>query len=94
MTVKELTIDQIIRRAIEDGLTLEIDYSKDGSKNTSRVISQIALSDKYGLEYISAHCNKRNEQRFFKISRILDAKIIGAKFNANKPIFSLYGEKY
>ena len=92
--MKELTIDQIIRRAIEEGLTLEIDYSRDGSETTSRVISQIALSDKYGLEYISAHCNKRNEQRTFKISRILDARIMGAKFNASKPIFSLYGEKF
>ena len=101
-----VTIDHIIRRAIEDGLTLEIDYVKDSFEKSSRIISDIKISQKYGLGYISAYCHMREEERTFKISRIVDARIVanpnrGTKkplfnyvFDASKPIFNLYGEDY
>ena len=86
-----VSIEQLIRRAIEDGLTLEIDYAKNSYEKSSRVISNITL---------------REEDRTFKISRIVDARIVPSSskrtakqmfnydFDPSKPIFNLYGEEY
>ncbi len=52
---KGVTIEQIIWRAIEDGLTLEIDYAKNSYKKSSRVINKVSISEEYGIEYISAY---------------------------------------
>lgn len=101
-----ILIEQIIRRAIEDGLTLEIDYAKNSYEKSSRVISNITLSAEYGIGYISAYCHMREEDRTFKISRIIDARIVPSPgkrtakqmfnydFDPSKPLFKLYGEKY
>lgn len=101
-----ISIEQIIRRAIEDGLTLEIDYAKNSYEKSSRVISNINLSTEYGMGYISAYCHMRGEDRTFKISRIVGARIVPSSgkrtakqmfnydFDPSKPIFNLYGEKY
>jgi len=99
-------IEQLIKRAIEDGLTLKIEYAKNSYENSSRVISNIKISQEYGLGYISAYCHMREEERTFKMSRIVDARIVHSSskrqgkqllnydFDPSKPIFNLYGEKY
>lgn len=101
-----VTIQQIIRRSIEYGLTLEIEYAKNSFEKSSRIISDISVSEEYGLGYISAYCHMKEEQRTFKISRIVDARIVSNsskrtakqlynyEFDASKPIFNLYGEEY
>ena len=101
-----ITIEQLIKRAIEDGLTLEIDYAKNSLEKSSRVISNIKISQEYGFGYISAYCHMREEERTFKISRIVDARIVSGSskrkikklinydFDPSKPIFNLYGERY
>lgn len=101
-----VTIHNIISRAIKDGLTLEIDYAKNSYEKSTRVISDVSISEEYGNDYISAYCHLRGEQRTFKISRIVDARIVPRSnkrtakqlfnydFDASKPIFNLYGEKY
>ena len=103
---EEISIYDLISRAIDDGLALEITYVKNSYDKSVRVISDISISDDYGPGYISAFCHKRNEERTFKISRILDAHIVSMmaeeyiepkenyEFNPNKPIFKLYGESY
>ena len=100
-----ITIEQLIKRAIEDGLTLEIDYAKNSLEKSSRVISYIKTSQEYGFGYISAFCHMKKEERTFKISRIVDARIVtnpnrrtikpqfNYEFDASKPIFNLYGEE-
>ena len=101
-----VSIEQLIRHAIEDGLTLEIDYAKNSYEKSSRVISHITLSTEYGTGYISAYCHMRGEDRTFKISRIIDARIVpnpnrkiikpqvNYEFDPSKSIFNLYGEEY
>ncbi len=101
-----VTTEQIIRRAIDEGLTLEIEYAKDSFEKSSRVISDISVSDEYGLGYISAYCHMRGEQRTFKVSKIVYARIVPNsskrtekqlspyEFDVSKPIFNLYGEEY
>ena len=101
-----ITIEQLIKRAIEDGLTLQIEYAKNSFEKSSRVISNIKISQEYGFGYISAYCHSRNEERTFKLSRIVDAQIVrnpmreakkqllNYEFDPTKPIFNLYGERY
>lgn len=101
-----VTVPKLIQRAIEDKLTLEIDYAKSDYEKSTRTISDIAISDEYGVGYISAYCHMREEQRTFKMSRIIDARIVPSsakraakqltnyEFDASKPIFNLYGEKF
>lgn len=101
-----ITIEQLIRRAIDDDLTVEIEYAKNSFEKSSRVISDISVSDEYGIEYISAYCHMRKERRTFKISRIMDTRIVpradkriakkshNYEFDESKTIFNLYGEEY
>lgn len=98
-----ITIEQIIRRAINDGLTLEIEYAKNSSEKSSRVISDVSLSEEHGAGYISAYCHMKEDKRTFKVSRIVYARIVPKRtekqlndydFDASKPIFNLYGEEY
>lgn len=103
---EEATIELMIQRAIEDGLTLEIEYAKNNYEKSKRVISDVSISEEYGDGYISAFCHLRQENRTFKISRIIEARIIPCPtqkresqvynyvFDASKPIFNLYGNKY
>ena len=103
---KGVAIEQIVRRAIEDGLTIEIEYVKNNSEKSLRVISDVSLSKECGSEYVSAYCHKSSAQRTFKISRIVDARIVpdssksivqqsyNYEYDGKKPIFNLYGEKY
>lgn len=100
------TIGLIIQRAIEDGLTLEIEYAKSDFDKSKRIISDVTISDEYGVGYISAFCHMRQDNRTFKLSRIVDARIIPGSsqkrerqlynyvFDASKPIFNLYGDIY
>lgn len=107
MTMEEgVTIEQLIKHAIEEDLTLEIDYLNYSDEKSTRVISDINISQERGEGYISAYCHMRDEQRTLKISRITDARIVPAvakrqdksllnyEFDPSKPIFNLYGEKY
>lgn len=98
-----ITILQLIKRAQEDDLTLEIDYVKEGFPKSTRTISDISESNEYGVGYIRAFCHTRGEERTFKISRIVDARIVPTtqykplpnyEFDRSKPIFNLFGEKY
>lgn len=101
-----VTISKLIQRAIEDNLTLEIEYAKNDFEKSTRTISDVTISDEYGVGYISAYCHMREEQRTFKMSRIVGARIVPSsgkrasqqlfnyEFDASKPIFNLYGEEY
>ena len=69
-----VTIEQIIRRAIEDGLTLEIEYAKNSFEKSTRVISDARLGPNSSKRTSKQLCNY--------------------EFDASKPIFNLYGEKF
>ena len=97
---KGTSIKQIVVLAILKKQTLKIDYVNNKNEVSTRTISNIALSNDYGSEYIKAFCHLKNEERTFKICNILKAKVVEAvdplkyEFDASKPIFNLYGEKY
>lgn len=69
-------IEDIIRQASVEDKKVLIQYKKDNGEVSDRVIGSIVPSEKYGDGYIEAFCYKRNDQRTFRIDRIMDAKMI------------------
>lgn len=86
MSEKEIPLSiktDIIHNAIENGAELEITYLKTSDEKSKRIIKPIAFETVsfggkkiYGLK---AFCHKRNEERFFKIERILEINEIKNK---------------
>lgn len=64
-------IREYIDDAIRTGKTVTIKYIKYEGEYSVRQISDIQYSDKFGDDYIQAFCHKRQENRTFKISRII-----------------------
>ncbi len=68
----------VIKKAIEDGMTLEIVYLKPSDEKTTRVVRPKAVGEmEYrGKKYLGmrAFCLMRNEERVFRIDRILEIK--------------------
>jgi len=68
----------VIRKAIENRASLEIVYLKPSDEKTTRVVRPEAVGEmKYrGKKYLGmrAFCLKRNEDRVFRIDRILEIK--------------------
>ena len=85
-----MVLRQLINKAIEKGLMLQIDYVNNKRERSLRIISKISISPKYSEGYITAYCHIRKEERTFRISNIVDADI----FDLTKPIFNLYGDIY
>jgi predicted DNA-binding transcriptional regulator YafY len=69
---------KIIRKAIENKGLLEIVYLKPSDEKTTRIIKPEAVGEMeyQGKKYLGlqAFCLKRNEDRVFRIDRILEIK--------------------
>lgn len=64
-------IQEYLGDAINHGKTVTIKYIKYTGEYSTRQISNIHYSDEFGPDYIKAFCHLRNEDRTFKISRII-----------------------
>jgi len=71
---------EVIRKAIENKLSLEIVYLKPSDEKTTRVVRPEAVGEmEYrGKKYLGmqAYCLKRNEERVFRIDRILEIEVL------------------
>jgi ATP-dependent DNA helicase PIF1 len=69
---------EIIKRAIQNKLSLEIVYLKPSDEKTTRIVRPEAVGEmEYrGKKYLGmqAFCLKRNEERVFRIDRILEIR--------------------
>jgi ATP-dependent exoDNAse (exonuclease V) alpha subunit len=69
---------EVIRKAIENEASLEIVYLKPSDEKTTRVVRPEAVGEmEYrGKKYLGmrAFCLKRNEERVFRVDRILEIK--------------------
>ena len=74
-----MTIEEVIHRAVVLELTIEIDYCTRSGNVYTFHISDISYSRQYGAMYIQAFCLEVEEERTFKISRIL--KVNGHGFS-------------
>lgn len=64
----------VVEQAIDDCLTLEIDYFNRNGENSKRKIEPHLLVLKQNIWYVYAYCHVRQEFRLFKIARIKSAK--------------------
>ena len=68
----------LINRAIEDRGALEIVYLKPSDEKSTRIVRPLSVGEmEYGgKKYLGmrAFCLKRNEQRTFRVDRILEIK--------------------
>ena len=69
---------EVIRKAIENEASLEIVYLKPSDEKTTRVVRPKAVGEMeyHGKKYLGmrAFCLKRNEDRVFRVDRILEIK--------------------
>ncbi|MGQ9465591.1 MAG: AAA family ATPase [bacterium] len=80
---KEMSLEdreKVIKEAIKDNAPLEITYLKPNDEKSKRIIIPIAIGD-YSFQGknffgLRAFCKKRNEERTFRLDRILSIKII------------------
>lgn len=70
----------IIQKAINENSELEITYLKNNDEKTRRIIKPIKVGEMTYLNKnfigITAFCKKRNEERVFRVDRILEIKIL------------------
>ena len=66
-----MSIEEVINRAVQLGQTIEIEYCTRAGKVFICKISDIRYSQYYGGEYIEAYRLDIQEDRTFKISRIM-----------------------
>lgn len=80
-----MTVKEYITKAIRENKSITIKYRKfDGSISTRR-LSNVEYSDEFGEDYIQAYCHLRNENRTFKISRIIEVDGIKASVSTFSP---------
>jgi ATP-dependent DNA helicase PIF1 len=70
----------MIRKAIESEMTLEIVYLKPNDEKSTRVVRPEAVGEMefHGKKYLGmrAFCLKRNEERTFRVDRILEIEVL------------------
>ena len=74
-----MSIEEVINRAVQLGQTIEMEYCTRAGKGFTCKISDIRYSQYYGGEYIEAYRLDIQEDRTFKISRIM--KVNGHAFS-------------
>jgi len=71
---------ELIKKAISEGMPLEIIYLKPNNEKNTRIVRPIEVGDmEYkGKKYIGmrAFCNFRQEERIFRVDRILKLKVL------------------
>ena len=74
-----MTIEEVVHRAVVLSQTIEIEYCTRNGNVYSFHINNISYSRSYGAMYIQAYCLEVEEDRTFKISRIM--KVNGHSFS-------------
>lgn len=75
-----------IKKAIDTGATIEIEYTKPDGTSSVRKLSEVAFSSSYGPTYIEAFCHMRNGTRTFKIGRISKVTFLNKQNSSNGPV--------
>ena len=74
-----MTIEEVIHRAVVLKQTIEIEYCTRSGNVYSFHINNIVYSRRYGAMYVQAYCLEVEEDRTFKICRIM--KVDGHSFS-------------
>lgn len=71
-----LHIMTTLSTAISDNKKIKIEYENFNGDKTERILSQIQVSTEFGNTHIQAYCHYRNEERTFKVNRIMKISIV------------------
>jgi hypothetical protein len=74
-----LSTKDIIELAIQNGKDVVINYQNYNGVSSARRLSQLSINNEfigYQNAHIKAYCHKRNEERSFKIARIISAQLV------------------
>lgn len=74
----------VCERAVDEGLSIEIDYISRSGEHSLRVIDPHVLIFKQNVWYVYAFCHTKQDWRTFKIGRIKSAHYTGGKFEKKK----------
>lgn len=90
-----MTIESEIRRAVNGGYAIEIKYEKYSGEVSQRKVSALSYNNEFGeYGYSNAHikgyCHLRNEERTFKISRIMAVRVLPSGSWVNRSVNSAY----
>ena len=86
-----MSIEEVINRAVQLGQTIEIEYCTRAGKVFTCKISDIRYSQYYGGEYIEAYRLDIQENRTFKISRIMK---VNGQYSGARLAIILIGYRY
>lgn len=84
---KEVDIFLTLRRAMESRWKVELDYVNIQNKRSRRVFCPYKLFTKNNIQYVVGYCERRQEIRIFRISRIRDIRLTKMTFQIS-PLFS------
>ena len=76
---------RVCEQAVNDCLSLDIDYISREGEHSRRIIDPYVLIFKQNIWYVYAYCHSRADFRTFKIGRIRKARFTGKSFE-KKPI--------
>lgn len=75
-----------LRRALRDGMKLELDYVDEAGNSTQRIVWPVALGYLDHKRILIAHCELRGDFRHFRTDRMLQAKVLEARVPARRAI--------
>ena len=75
---------QVCERAVEESLSLDIDYISRTGEHSRRIIDPHVLIFKQNIWYVYAFCHTKQDFRTFKIGRIKNARYTGKTFEKRK----------
>jgi proteasome accessory factor C len=79
----------LLRTAAADGSVVELDYVAIATgEETTREIEPWVVFAALGNWYVSAHCRLAGGERVFRIDRIKEARLTGARFTPRQPAAS------
>ncbi len=83
-----------IQSALTSFYLINIDYTNEQNKTTSRTIEPFALVSTTENWLLIAWCRLRKEFRFFRLDRIMKLEILTEKFEQHKMTLQEYFDKY
>jgi DNA polymerase III subunit epsilon len=69
-------LNATLHDALHSGCRLHIRYQAGNATQTSRVVQPLAMSYERGHRYLRAFCHLRQDERHFRLDRIVEVKIV------------------
>ena len=68
-----------IQEGIETGVPLDMTYADTRARVTRRRVHPLRLESRWGQQYLVAHCELRQDERWFRLDRIVELSLARAR---------------